>query len=57
MYGDHIYRQRIRYQPNPLEEVMKKSLLITDDHRSNIAMDFRNFLDEFMAASNTKEMM
>jgi chromosome partitioning protein len=57
MYGDHIYRQRIRYQPNPLEEVLKKSQLITDDHRSNIAMDFRNFLDEFIAASNTKEMM
>lgn len=47
-YGNHVFEQQIRYQATPVKNAGLRSEVLIDDQKSNVAQDYRNFIQEIL---------
>lgn len=48
IYGDHIFRQPIRYQANPVKHANFSNTLLIDDMQANVSADYRRLINEVL---------
>lgn len=46
IYGNKLFKNKIRYQANPVKKAGFENRVLIDDKKSNVAEDYRNFVKE-----------
>lgn len=56
IYGNHVYDTLIRYQAKPVKEAGMESKMLIEDHKANVAQDYRDLVDEVISGQVAPEM-
>lgn len=51
-YDHRLYLSKIRYQAKPVRNAGKRTTLLINDTKSNVAQDYRDFIDEVLKGEN-----